>query len=86
MVAKCANPKCNRQFRQLSKGRLFLLPPSSGTAELMWRTNRLTEYCYWLCPECSREYTIVRVGSALIVGRTGAQWHSCESHVLFEAA
>ena len=25
MIAKCANPACNREFRELSKGRLFLL-------------------------------------------------------------
>lgn len=69
MVAKCANPKCNRQFRHLNKGRLFLLPPSPDSAELIWRTNRLTEYCFWLCPECSGEYTIARVGSALMVSK-----------------
>ncbi len=25
MVAKCANPACNREFQELSKGRLFLI-------------------------------------------------------------
>ena len=34
MVAKCANGVCNREFRELSKGRLFLLPP---TEMLGWR-------------------------------------------------
>jgi hypothetical protein len=29
MVAKCANPACNCEFRELSKDRLFLLPPNN---------------------------------------------------------
>ena len=66
MVAKCANPECNRQFRQLSKGRLFLLPPSD---EMMWRVERLTDYCYWLCPSCSQTHTVLRHGPELIVSK-----------------
>ncbi len=66
MVAKCANPDCNRQFRQLSQGRLFLLPPST---DLMWRVEKLTDYCYWLCPACSKTHIISRQGTELIVSR-----------------
>jgi hypothetical protein len=69
MVAKCANPECNRQFRQLNKGKLFLLPPSQDPAILMWKVGKLTDYCYWLCPKCSQTYTIGRQGSELIVSR-----------------
>jgi hypothetical protein len=66
MVAKCANPECNRQFRQLSKGRLFLLPPSD---EMMWRVDRLSDYCYWLCPSCSQTHVVLRQGPELIVSK-----------------
>jgi len=45
MVAKCSNPPCNRQFRSLSKGRLFLLPPPVDS-ELMWKVDRLADHCY----------------------------------------
>ena len=53
MVAKCANPECNREFRELNKGRLFLLPPDTTV-------SRLIDYCYWLCPDCAAAYTLER--------------------------
>ena len=53
MVAKCANPDCNRDFRELNKGRLFLLPPNATVP-------RLIDYCYWLCPDCAATYTLER--------------------------
>lgn len=67
MVATCANPACNREFRELHKGRLFLLPP--GTA-----VPRLIDYCYWLCPECAAMYTIERepTGVHVLPRRTAA--------------
>jgi hypothetical protein len=68
MVAKCSNPPCNRQFRSLSKGRLFLLP-SPVDSELMWKVDRLADHCYWLCPECSQDYTIARVGGELLFSK-----------------
>lgn len=86
MVAQCANPECNRQFRQLSKGRLFLLPPSPDSTELMWRTNKLTDHCYWLCPECSKQYTIERVDSGVLVSRTGSKPGSSEHNMPLERA
>jgi hypothetical protein len=61
MVAKCSNPACNRPFRELSKGRLFLLPPHDYS-ESMRRDARLSDYCYWLCPECEATHTITRCG------------------------
>ena len=72
MVAKCANPACNREFRELSKGRLFLLPPtgrnySGATAKV----ERLSDYCYWLCPECDATHMIVRRESEVVVSVRG---------------
>lgn len=67
MVAKCFNPQCNRRFHQLSKGKLFLLPPSANAPDMLWRVDRLLDYCYWLCPECANEHTIMRSGSELVV-------------------
>ena len=61
MVAKCANPTCNRGFHDLSKGRLFVLPPLSEYVV------RLSDYCYWLCPKCDATHTITRDGSEVIV-------------------
>ena len=58
MVAKCANPSCNREFRELSKGRLFLLPPVHTFAESMNQTTRLIDHCYWLCQECATTYVV----------------------------
>ena len=63
MVAKCANPHCNQEFRELSKGRLFLLPPSYDFAE-MRGVPRLIDHCYWLCPDCACAYTIELEGTS----------------------
>lgn len=71
MVATCANPKCGHEFRQLSKGRLFLLPPLQDSSILGWSVGRLADYCYWLCPECSQGYSIEREGTGLAVIKRG---------------
>ena len=72
MVAKCANPACNREFRELSKGRLFLLPPTRNEySEPTGTVERLSDYCYWLCPECDATYTITRRESEVVVGVRG---------------
>jgi len=57
MVARCANPLCCQEFRQLNKGKLFLLPPTRPFSEIR-RVRRLIDHCYWLCPDCARSYTI----------------------------
>ena len=61
MVAKCANPSCSRQFQELSKDRLFVLPPFNDH----WA--RLSDYCYWLCPECADKYTLLQYESEVVI-------------------
>ena len=69
MIAKCANPTCNREFRELSKGRLFIrsrrtvMPDDDPDGKPM----RLIDYCYWLCPECEATNTITRHESQVSV-------------------
>jgi hypothetical protein len=67
MVAECANPACNREFRELSKGRLFLLPPTDHNGT--WGDRKLSDYCYWLCPECEATHTITRDESEIVVSK-----------------
>jgi len=62
MVAKCANGGCNREFRELSKGRLFLLPPADTRG-----VGRLADYCYWLCPDCESVYTLELEGTSPVL-------------------
>ena len=72
MIATCANPTCNREFRELSKGRLFLLPPNrSASSDSMGEVLKLIDYCYWLCPECDTTHTISRVESQVVVNARG---------------
>ena len=66
MVVRCSNPECNREFHQLSQGRLYLLPPPQDSFSEFTMT-RLADYCYWLCPECSRRYVLERQGTELIL-------------------
>jgi hypothetical protein len=61
MFAKCANPSCSRRFQELSRGRLFVLPPFNNHGV------RLSDYCYWLCPECAVEYSINQYESEVLI-------------------
>ena len=67
MLSKCANRACNVEFRELSKGRLFLLPPPNFSSQHF----KLSDYCYWLCPECAATQTITRCGPDVVVCRRG---------------
>ena len=67
MVAKCANPACNRLFQDLSKGRLFLLPPTHDSFDWTWSAGKLSDHCYWLCSECDTTHTITRTESEVVV-------------------
>jgi len=67
MLAKCANLACNVEFRELSKGCLFLLPPPNFS----YQRFKLTDYCYWLCPECDATNTITRCESEVVVYARG---------------
>jgi len=69
MVAQCANPSCNREFRELSKGRLFALPPTRFESPATWGDRKLSDYCYWLCPECEATHTITRDESEVVVSK-----------------
>jgi hypothetical protein len=60
MVSKCANPLCNKEFQELSKGWLFLLPPKQPVA-------RLIDHCYWLCSDCASLLTVELEGAGPIV-------------------
>jgi hypothetical protein len=67
MVAKCSNPACDCLFRELSKGRVFLLPPTPDSSYWTWSAGNLSDYCYWLCPECDATLTITRWESGVVV-------------------
>jgi hypothetical protein len=69
MVAQCANPACHREFRELSKGRLFALPPTRHDCPATWGERKLSDYCYWLCPECAAAHTITRDESEVVVSK-----------------
>jgi hypothetical protein len=77
MVAHCANQACNREFRELSKGRLFALPPTRHESPATWGVRKLSDYCYWLCPECEATHTITRDESGVVVSERN--WTSARS-------
>jgi len=62
VLHKCANPACFVPFRQLSKGKLFLVETEplvgSGTRRTPWKGQlRHIEY-YWLCDQCALGLTL----------------------------
>ena len=61
VVANCANPICAREFRQLSQGRLYLLPPPGCAADC------LADHCYWLCLQCSKHFSLIRLEGEVVL-------------------
>ena len=62
MLHKCANPACLIPFRQLSKGKLFLVetepPEGSGTRRTLWKGQLPHIEYYWLCDQCAFALTL----------------------------
>jgi hypothetical protein len=73
MVTKCANPSCDRSFRYLRGGTLFIHEPKSvrplRDAEFQESFQRC-EYS-WLCEQCARtmSVTLDRNGDKVIACR-----------------
>ena len=84
MVVRCANPGCTREFRQLGKGRLYLLPPVVDLRTPFWDEPKLIEHCYWLCPECARTHTIVLEESKPVVRATALESVTTETRCELE--
>jgi hypothetical protein len=64
MLTKCANPKCNAQFRYLHEGKLFIVdngPARRHCAERRATNNQTNDQLgyYWLCSTCSRSMVVV---------------------------
>jgi hypothetical protein len=57
MVAKCVNPYCNRPFRYLGQGKLFVTEYPPTLASGINLRGRTREH-FWLCDECARIMTI----------------------------
>ncbi len=59
MLHKCANPVCSVEFRDLERGKLFVVETGSGQPKpgRERRTRRMQHY--WLCDECAMLYTLV---------------------------
>ena len=57
MLSKCVNPFCNRPFRYLSSGKLFVVDfPRHAMDHLAHRTSGPEHF--WLCEECARTMTV----------------------------
>jgi len=63
VLHKCANPACLAPFRELSRGKLFLVETGPLAVSELRRANgkpqtsRRIEY-YWLCDPCSFALTL----------------------------
>jgi len=57
MVAKCVNPYCNRPFRYLGRGKLFVTEYPPTLASRFDLRGRTREH-FWLCEECARTMTV----------------------------
>jgi hypothetical protein len=52
MVAKCANSRCDRRFRYVSEGKLYVFGRNS------------IEHTLWLCPQCAADFDVMLDGSS----------------------
>lgn len=70
MVAKCANPSCDQQFRYLHRGRLFLVdqPRFMPETEVEFHDGIQRSEYFWLCERCCQTMTITsdKSGHAVI--------------------
>lgn len=57
MVAKCVNPYCNRPFRYLGHGKLFVTEYPPTLASGLSPHARTREH-FWLCEECAKSMTV----------------------------
>ncbi len=62
MVANCANPKCRARFHYWGEGRVFSFDHAAGrnghaAADGWFAPESAIEY-FWLCGECSADYTL----------------------------
>jgi hypothetical protein len=63
MLNKCANPGCDRRFRKLEDGKLFLVEVDVAEASLSARgagAGRISRHLehYWLCDPCASVLTL----------------------------
>ena len=57
MVQKCVNPFCNRPFRYLTHGKLFVVEFPIRLTERRHHLAGRREH-FWLCEECARTMTV----------------------------
>ena len=60
MIAKCANPACHARFDHRIGGKFFrfhLPAAAAGDGQQLHNTHDVVHY--WLCPLCSKMFTLV---------------------------
>ena len=57
MLAKCVNPFCNRPFRYMGQGKLFVTEYPPTVASRFNLRGRTREH-FWLCEECAPMMTV----------------------------
>jgi len=60
MITKCANPSCDRSFRYLRGGKLFLVEPQPvrPRQEAAFQESFQRSEYFWLCEHCARTMSI----------------------------
>lgn len=69
MLSKCANPECSAIFRYLHQGKIFYLAPTPDVQIAMGMQCPVLHERFWLCDRCSKELTVVWVGTEAEVAR-----------------
>lgn len=50
-VSRCANPQCNKEFKRLGEGKLFVRPAANSAKGLKQRA-------LWLCASCAEQFDL----------------------------
>ena len=69
MIAKCANPTCCIGFDHLIGGRFFRFRLSEAEVLVIPGATQNTHQVihYWLCPACSKMFSLSHVGTGKVV-------------------
>lgn len=77
MIAKCANPACRARFDYHVGGRFFRfhLDESAEAAAGIHNTHNVVHY--WLCPTCSKMFSLAKGDDSKVILRLREQEIEC---------
>lgn len=71
MIAKCANPACSTHFDHQIGGKFFRFHLTEAEVSVTQNSHKVIHY--WLCPVCSKTFSLVRADTGEVILRSLAK-------------